>query len=239
VSTPAPALTVIRVLGAVAAIVAAAWLAVTVASSFARTSVEESFTATGVRSVEVVVDAGTVSVEPADGRDVEVSVTARSTWRAPTTDQEQDGDTLRLSSRCGQSFGLGRCEVRYVVAVPEGVSVDLRVSAGRLAVDGIDGDVRARIDAGEVVLTDLRSARVDATSEVGRVVASFAEAPDDVRATSSTGAVEITLPRDGEPYAVEASSEVGGTTVDVATDPGSPRTVVARTAVGSVVVGSR
>lgn len=229
----------LRVLGVVATsalVLVAAW---GVASSFARASTQESFTADAVRTVHVRLDAGDVEVRRAAGDEVEVSVTADGTWREPWTVRERDGDTLLLSARCDTPLVFRRCDVSYAVEVPDGVDVDLEVSAGRVSVDGVDGEVLARSHAGEVELTDLRSARVDAASDVGRVAVTFAEPPASVRASSETGAVAVTLPARGEPYAVDATSDVGGTVVDVATDPDSPRSVVARTAVGHVSVRSR
>lgn len=238
-STDTPLLVVLRVIGVAATSVAVLLAAWGVASGFARASAQESFTAGGVRAVHVRADAGQVRVVRAAGDDVEVSVTAEGTWRTPTTVRERDGGTLLLSARCDTPAALGRCEVSYTVEVPDGVDVDLEVSAGRVSVDGVDGEVLARSHAGEVELTDLRSERVDAASDVGRVAVTFAEPPASVRASSETGAVEVTLPAGGEPYAVDATSDVGGTVVDVRTDPASPRSVVARTAVGHVSVRSR
>jgi hypothetical protein len=229
----------LRVIGIAVTTVLVLSVAWTVASSFARATSDSAFSVDGVRSVRVDVDAAEVVVERTAGDAVEVQVTSTGTWQEPVTTREQDGTTLRLTSRCGPSFGFDRCEVSYRVEVPDGVDVDLRASAGRLAVDGIDGDVVARADAGEIELTDLRSASVDARTQVGRVAAGFTEAPDEVRATTQTGAVEITLPRSGEPYDVDASSAVGGSLVEVVTDPASPRSVTATTSVGQVTVTSR
>lgn len=238
-STPAPALIALRVVGTVAVAVAVLFGAVNVATSFASGTADESFSATGVRTLHVDVTAGRVDVERAAGSTVDVDVRARGSWRTPTTRHEQDGASLSLSADCGPTVGFHRCEVSYRVRVPDGVDVELRSAAGRIQVHGIDGDVTASVNAGRVELTELRSSSVDVTSDVGAVTATFADAPDAVRVTTSAGAVSITLPRDGEPYAVDARAEAGGASIDVLTDPTSPRTVVARTSVGSVEVGGR
>lgn len=238
-STAAPLVVGLRVIGilvATTAVLAVAW---SVATSFARATYEESFSVRGVRTVEVAIDAGQVTVEPADGNAVEVSVRGEGTWRRPSATREQTGDRLRLSASCPPGVGFHRCRLDYVVAVPSGVDVDLQADAGRLHVRGIDGDIVARTDAGEIEMRDLRSDTVEASSDVGRVVTRFAEPPSDVRTTTSTGEIQVRLPSSGGPYAVDASSEVGSARVDVATDPSSPRRVVARTSVGSVLVTDR
>jgi hypothetical protein len=235
-STPGPVLVGLRVAGIGAATLAVLAVAWGVATSFAHASYEDAFRVAGVRSVEVSVGAGQVSVEASDSGAVEVSVRGEGTWQRPSSSRERTGDRLRLAADCGPATAFDRCRLDYVLRVPDGVDVDLTAHAGRLEVRGIDGDVRARTDAGEIELTGLRSGSVDASSDVGRVVARFVEPPSTVRATTSTGAIEVGLPASGAPYAVDAAAEVGSATVDVATDPSSSRTVVARTSVGSVVV---
>lgn len=243
-TTPAPTLTVLRVLGVVLVTVAVLLGASRVATSFARSTTQESFSAQGVTALQLDADAAEVDVERGSGDEVTVDVTAEGTWRSPRVEHRQDGDTLRLSSSCRDAVpltavGFGRCAVSYRIEVPDGVDLDVRLRAGRLAADGVRGDVTARVNAGEVQLSDLHSSSVDVTADVGRVVADFAEAPDDVRLRTTTGAVEVVLPREGAPYAVQASAEVGGATIGVETDPSSPRSVVARTSVGAVEVRGR
>lgn len=235
-STPAPALTAIRVLGITAVAVAVLLGGLSVATSFARASTTDSFTAADVTRVEVSVDSGRIDLESSAASAVSVDVTAEGTWTTPDLERQQDGDTLRLSATCGPTVGINRCGATYRIEVPDGVDVDLRASAGQVRVDGIDGDLRARIDAGDVQMTDLRSSRVDVVSDVGRVAAAFAEAPTDVRVVAGAGSVELLLPRDGAPYAVDATADVGAASIDVPTDPDSRRTVVARTSVGAVEI---
>ena len=238
-STTSSTVSAVRVLGAGLAATTVAVTTLAIASSFARAVSTEDFTASGVRQLQVDVDAGAVDVERAEGSTVEVSVRAEGTWRTPTTGRSQQGGTLVLDGRCGPQVGFSRCEVRYRIAVPDGVDLELRAGAGRLAVDDVSGDVSAHTSAGEVALTDLRSRVVDARAEAGRVQVSFEEPPRQVRAAAATGAIDVTLPLDGAPYAVQARADVGGATVDVPTDPTSARTVSAVTSVGAVTVRGR
>jgi hypothetical protein len=236
VSTPAPVLTVVRVLGVAVAVTAVLLGAVGVANSFARAEAEESFSATGVEVVRVRVDTGRVRVERVPGPAVEVTVSARGTWRTPRTDQQQDGGALLLESRCGDAALIGRCEVSYSIGVPDGVDVDVAAAAGRVDVDGVDGEVTARVDAGRVQLRGVRSRLVQASTEVGRVSVVLSEVPDRVVVTTATGEVEVVVPPRGAPYAVEASTDVGTARVEVPDDPASPRSIRARADVGDVTV---
>lgn len=238
-STPAPALAALRVLGVVVSALLVLTLAFGVATSFARSTGGEAFTEDGVDRVVVTVDNGEVVVEPAGDGQVSVRLTSEGTWSTPAAEHRRDGSTLVLTSRCGPTIGFARCHAGYRVAVPDGVDVEVRAAAGRVLVDGIDGDVVARADAGDVRLTDLRSSRAEAHVEVGLARMTFETVPDDVRASAGVGPVEIVLPVLGEPYAVEATADVGETSVGVRTDPQSPRRVTAVASVGAVSVTGR
>jgi hypothetical protein len=240
VSTPSPALVAIRVVGVLAVTLAVLAVGWNVATGFARASDRETFTATGVRVLDVDLRAGRVLVERSPDQQVHATVTSEGTWRKPETTRQQDGQTLTLSSQgCNHQPMWGRCRVQYSLKVPDGVQVGLTANAGQLVVNGVDGDVSARVNAGEIQLTDLRSKTVDAYTDAGRIVAGFAEAPQDVRTTTSTGAIEIRVPTAGGPYAVEASADLGAATVDVPTDPTSARRISARTSVGAVHIIGR
>lgn len=239
-STPTPALVAIRVVGVIVVTLAVLAVGWNVATGFARANDRETFTATGVKVLDVDVRAGRVLVERSPDQQVHATVTTEGTWRRPETARQQDGETLRLSSAgCNHQPWGGRCRVQYSLKVPDGVQVALTANAGQLAVTGVDGDVSARVNAGEIQLTDLRSKTVDAYTDAGRIVAGFATAPQDVRASTSTGAIDIRVPTVGGPYAVEASADLGAATIDVPTDPTSARRISARTSVGAVHVTGR
>jgi hypothetical protein len=238
VSTPAPVLVVLRVVGGLVVTVAVLTTAWGVASGFARATVQDSFSEPGIRSVEVDSAVGRVIVERGTG-ELEASVTAEGTWGRPAARADRQGDTLRLTGDCGRVRLWGRCSVEYRLAVPDGVDVTVRAAAGQVQVSGIDGDLTARVNAGEVRLRDLRSQRVDASTDAGQVRAEFSTPPRDVRLRTSTGAISVTVPDDGTAYAVSASADLGAAQVDVPIDPTSERRISATTSVGAVDVRAR
>ena len=61
-------------------------------------------------------------------------------------------------------------------------------------------------------------------------------APRSVIATSDNGSVEVLVPRTGDSYAVDVSSDNGSTTNEVITDPEAIRRITARSDNGSVRV---
>lgn len=85
----------------------------------------------------------------------------------------------------------------------------------------------------------LRSPSLEAQSSAGGVRLSFDVAPDRVRATSSAGGVEVLVPPGSGPYAVDASSSAGSSTVGVRQDPRAEHTIMARSSAGSVSVRER
>lgn len=240
-TTPTSTLVTLRVVGAVVATVAVLSVAWNVATGAARARASEAFDVPGISTVQVDTAVGQVTVERAVGDRVEVDLRSEGSWRHPELSRQVDGDTLRLRTDCPTWAwgGWGGCRVHLRVSVPDGVALDLRSSTGRVRVDGVDGDVRARLDTGEVALSDLRSQTVDVASDTGRISADFATAPDEVTATTSTGAIDVRVPDDGTAYAVDASSDVGRASVDVPTDPSSSHRISARTDVGAVVVSTR
>ena len=98
----------------------------------------------------------------------------------------------------------------------------------------VSGPLQLSTDNGRVEATRLRSATVTADSDNGRVQLEFAAAPTTVVATSNNGRVEVVVPADGTAYRVDAQTDSGSETIDVPTDPTSPRTITLRTDNGSV-----
>jgi hypothetical protein len=186
---------------------------------------------------KVVVDTGTGSVELRTGAPGSPVVARRETrWSlggVPTADEAVAGGVLTLRTSCR---GLWPCAVAYVVTVPPGVDVAVDTSTGSVEARGLDGDLEVGTSTGSIELTGLRSDRVDAQASTGSVELGFVEAPQDVRAGTSTGSVEVVVPADGTAYAVQTDTSVGSTEVAVPVDSSSSRRIDARTSTGSVEV---
>lgn len=234
---PAPVLALLRVAGVLAVVGAVAGSTWGVASSFAR-SVEETTSSLG-RPQVVVVDSevGRIEVERTTG-EAQVTTRAEGTWGAPATSVERLGDRVVVTSRCDGVRPFGDCRVVHELRVPDGVDLELRTSAGEIEVIGVDGDIRAESDVGEVDLTELRSERVIARTGAGQVTAEFTVPPQDVEARTDVGAVDVEVPADGTSYAVDATVDVGEPTVEVPVDSSSERRIVATASIGDVTVAT-
>lgn len=228
---------VLRVLGGLGVITLVVVGATSVASSFSTRRETVRTTVTEPVSTVVVDNAvGQVNIEVGPQPQVEVVRRTVSSWRQPGADQRVVGDRLVLSSECGGGAWFNQCQTTFDVTVPAGTDLDLSTSTGRITVRGETGRIEADTSTGAVDLTELTASHVDAHTSTGRVSVEFARPPDDVVAETSTGAVEVVVPDDGTSYAVDVSTSVGEQSVDVPQDPGSERTISARTSVGRVEV---
>ena len=247
--------TAAKVLLAVVAIALVAWCALTVVSLLGRDTQRSSATYAGVKAVDLDLSFENVTVVGQPGA-TRVSMQRSYTWSMSRPDVTSGvvDDQLTMTSRCSWSIGLG-CSGSVRLVVPPGttirvhdsdggvsvrhISADLEVesSDGDIDVADVTGSMRLRSSDGSVTGTDIRSSSVDAKTSDGPVRLDFADAPTDVRAVSSDGSVDVRVPRDGNPWAVHASTSDGSRSVDIATDPAASRRIEARTSDGSITIG--
>lgn len=202
--------------------------------------VSEQVDQDGVRTLRIVgVTGGANLVADPDAEPGTVTGRARvtSTWQDAELSTTRDGDELLLQASCPDAGWPRRCEIGYDLQVDPDVDVVVDIVTGGLRVQGLAGDVQASVSAGGVLLEDLTSRAVEVDVTTGGAAMSFAEAPDDVRVSTTTGGIGIGLPDDGEPWAVRTSVSVGGATVDVPTDDDATRSIEASTTVGGIQIG--
>jgi hypothetical protein len=249
--------TTAKVLLAVVGVALVAWCALTVVSLLGRDTQRSSATYDNVTDVDLDLAFEKVTVVGQPGAR-QVSMKRSWTWSMsrPQVDAHVDGDRLTMTSRCSWTVGLG-CSGSVQLVVPPGTAIRVHASDGDVSVhritadvdiDSTDGDIdvadvtgsmRLRSTDGSVVGTDVRSSGVDAETTDGAVRLDFASAPDEVRAVSSDGGVEVLVPRDGQPWAVRASTSDGTRSVGVATDPAASRHIEAHSSDGSIRIAYR
>jgi hypothetical protein len=249
-----PARGAVLVVGGLFALLVIGYGTVSLVAVLARTSYERvAALEPAAQRLTVRTDSGSVELLPSADSRVHVEASVTYGLGEPDLVMESDGAGVRVEGRCG-SFALTNCSVDLVVRVPpdfdirahssaddveaRDVSGQIRLtsSAGEVRVDGAAGILSLRSSAGGVEAVRLRSSVVDATSSAGDVRLRFVTAPDDVRATTSAGDVEVALPAGSGPYAVDASTSAGDERVDVPTDAGATRRVRARSSAGDVRV---
>jgi hypothetical protein len=117
-----------------------------------------------------------------------------------------EASTLTVDTDCGPN-----CSVTYDIVAPQGVkvsgslssgdvqltgvgAVDLALTSGRLLVDKVKGDVRARATSGNLEFGDI-TGKLTASVQSGNVRAvRIGGGPVDVRATSGDVDVDLTVP---------------------------------------------
>jgi hypothetical protein len=204
-----------------------------------------------VRSIDIKLPAGGVRLTAsADGG---ASVTRDMRWllTKPKLDERMDDGELRLHVTGSPLFsGI----VEYALAVPAGTAVTVWTSAGTIHATGLDGEVDARSSAGGIYLDGCRGALrlktsagsiegerlastdVEAQSGTGGIDLTFEVAPDRVEVETSAGSVDVVVPAGS--YNVETDTSVGDATVEVTHDPSATRRITAKTAAGSIRVGT-
>lgn len=247
--------TALRVLLVGFSLLLVAWGALTVASLLGRDTEHRSATYGNVRTLDLDLDFESVTVIGEQSA-TSVAMDRSYTWSMsrPTVSSRVVGDRLLMTSDCSWTVGLG-CTGDVRLVVPRGTTVRVHGSDGHLSLRGLTGTVDAEtadagIDVsdvtgalqlhtsdGSITGTGVRSSAVQATTSDGSVQLNFSSAPTDVRALSSDGSVEVLVPRDGNPWRVDATTSDGSRAVDVATDPSADRRIQVHTSDGSVHIG--
>ena len=246
---------ILLVLGGVVVVGAVAGTAAAVAFGcwFPGLARYEDETTSPVAITEIRVTGGTVTAEVrpgAAGVTVHRTVSYMNPFQAkPGATSRIDGTTLEL--RGDESVTLSK--VDYVVTAPEGVrvvadiatgyldvagvsTVDAKVSTGSVTVSGATGDVTARADTGSITGVQLRSGSVVAITKTGGVSLDLA-VPADVEATTSMGAVELTVPA-GD-YRIDAQQKSGQPKLGIANDPNGAHRLTLRTDMGGIKLATR
>lgn len=247
--------TAAKVLLAVVSIALVAWCALTVVSLLGRDTHRSSATYESVKAVELNLAFESVTVVGQPGA-TRVSMHRSYTWSMsrPHVTAGVVDDRLTMTSRCSWSIGLG-CSGSVRLVVPPGTTIrvhdsdgdvsvrhiaaalDIESSDGDIDVADVTGSMRLRSSDGSVTGTNVQSSSVDAKTSDGPVQLDFTAAPTDVRAVSSDGSIAVRVPRDGDPWAVQASTSDGSRSVDIATDPAASRRIETHTSDGSIRIG--
>lgn len=113
--------------------------------------------------------------------------------------------------------------------------VHVSTSTGDITVDEVTSEeVRASTSTGDITLNGITAEEVSASTSTGDITLGLAEAPTTVKARTSTGNVQILVPRDGTIYQVLSSTSVGEQTIEVPTSSNSPNLIEVSTSVGDI-----
>jgi hypothetical protein len=199
--------------------------------------------AAGIDLIDVVDDAGSVTIESADVDQITVRARIGHGLKRSGSSVVVDGNRVVVRGSC-PVLGSQWCDVRYTITVPADIDVVARSDDNSIRAAGLDGDVDLRSDNGSVRVTDLGgdvrlqsdNGAIDARALTGTTVRADADngsvsvemlvAPRSVQLSSNNGRVTLVLPTGDELYAVDISSQNGGVDNQLRVDPKSERTVV-------------
>jgi hypothetical protein len=168
---------------------------------------------------------------------------------------DQSGETLRLEQDCPGFFIAWGCQASFELVVPAGVEVsgatsngsvaltdveglvDVTTSNGAITLENVTSAVVARTSNGSIIGESLSSDEFDVATSNGRITLSFVTAPSLLSARSSNGTIEVLLPADAPPLAVETSTSNGRVSADIRTDPEAPGSISLQTSNGDITVG--
>lgn len=246
-----------RKLAIVLVAIATALLALSLAGNVLAVTSSSEDEYPGVTRVELDLDAsGAVEIAGTQSDQVQVERTVRSVLGSgPTVEEEQDGSTLRVQTRCQLPVVAFACGgVSYTLRVPADAVMVGSASNGSVSVAGVDGQVDLatsngpiRVEGGAAPITlrstngrievdGTRAPRIDLATTNGDVSLASETAPDAITASATNGRIGIVVPSDAPPYAVEAETTNGRTDIGIATDPSATLTIGARTTNGDIKV---
>ncbi|WP_411719917.1 DUF4097 family beta strand repeat-containing protein [Mycetocola sp.] len=206
----------------------------------------------------VLIDAPNASIRLSVSDDDEIHATMRgaSSGREPSLEVTTEGGETEIRGGCpGGFFVFNRCRVRIDVALPADLDVTVDGRNGAITADGLTGNLNLsttngsieveqssgalmlRSTNGRIQVEDSTSTEVQAQTTNGGVQLSFAEAPDEVTANSTNGAIRVEVPDDGTGYDIQADTTNGRVdTEDVPSDRRADHTITAQTTNGGITI---
>lgn len=164
---------------------------------------------------------GRIIAEPTDGKDIVVE--GRRTAKARSDEaakemlskleirEEVGGSTVRVESRPPRMSGFGGHEIEWTVKVPKGLIVDFRTTNGGVRMNGLSGEVHAKVTNGGVKGIGLVIDSLDASVVNGGIEIELGaplDATDSVELITVNGGVTLAMP--SESKATIAARAVNG-----------------------------
>lgn len=161
----------------------------------------------GIRSIHVEAQVGDITITRADGDKISVdgervaygdsNQMAQDRLRYVCLDAVQDGDAVRVIGAVMQSEPSSpnavnpiRGRTNVVLRVPSGLSVDLRTSTGKVALDGLKGTVEALVDMGSVEARSI-AGNLTVRTSAGRIAVTDAAIEEELLLATSMGDIEF------------------------------------------------
>jgi putative adhesin len=185
----------------------------------------------GVKILTVNNQAGTTQVTAASGAG-QIHVVQRPVGK-PTAYRKTAGSAATIGANCPGGIHFGDCHMDYQIQLPPGTALTVAGDTGHVILHG--GLTRAQVTthAGQVSGTGLGRGSFTVATQVGEVDLAFASAPTRVKVTTTTGAIDVTVPG-GASYKVTTSATVGDQDVTVPSDANAANVIDLHAEVGHI-----
>lgn len=178
--------------------------------------------------VVVLLDSGGVEVSGVAGQPTHVEVDMGGVGAAPAGMALEQG-VLTVDYRCGVA-----CGGDIWVEVPPGVAVEVQLERGDIGLDGLDGELRATLGAGDLWGTALGSRDIAVAVGAGDLGVETTGRPLSLWADLGAGDASLTVPLGGYRL-VDMELGAGELWLDgVHADPEAPGRIHARAGAGAV-----
>ena len=203
---------------------ALAWLSMVLiacSGTHVREEVRKSVPASAAPSIRIDNAVGEIRITGSQSHSVDIDAVksggSLDDVRNIDVDVESRGNTITLATKY---HGFARGGVSYTISVPAGASLDITNSTGAVRIEGIDGDVTAATQTGEVV------------ASLGRVTARRS-----IDLTATTGSLKLTIDQNSDAR-VEARTTVGDVRSDFPSLESVRQNVVGARAAGTIGSGT-
>ena len=226
-----------RILASVLTLAALLWGTINVVNllSHGEQHLTRTFAAEGVTRVDVSTDRGSVRVIASDRDDIRLSAYLSDGLGGTDNAIRRRGNRLLIDGACNFPVAYW-CTASYTLRVPRDVKLVLWSGSGDVTVAGATADLDLTSLHGSIDASRLRSEYVRAVTDHGHLTLRFATAPMQVQGSVAHGDATVVVPRTGEAYHVDLSSDHGSTDSTVRTDPTARRTVDLSSEHGDVTV---
>jgi Putative adhesin len=185
----------------------------------------------GVKILTVNNQAGTTQVTATSGAG-QIHVVQRPAGK-PTAYRKTAGSAATIGANCPDGIHFGDCHMDYQIQLPPGTALTVAADAGHVILHGSLTKAQVTTHAGQVSGTGLGRGSFTVATQVGEVDLAFASAPARVKVTTTTGAINVTVPG-GTSYKVTTSATVGDKDVTVPSDASAANIIDLHAEVGHI-----
>lgn len=119
------------------------------------------------------------------------------------------GDVLTVADAHTGTPDQSDWRVSLVIRVPPEVALNLYTAAGRIAVEGVTSDIKAKSEAGEIIITSTRPREVSAITAAGKIDIALEGLTGALTANAAAGSVHVAVTKDAPVKDVVLTAGIG------------------------------